>query len=447
MHKSIYILAHEDDTGFDVDTSEPITPEEIIDSQAVHDEFTETAASAQADVNAIEESNDIVNDTEDVTDSIDEKLEQPETVTADDVMVAQESMRVICHRYGIKPEMVLGHRVSHESASNNPIRSLEFNKEAAIEFTKKVIEGIRNIFKRLVVTIKKLFAKAVVIMSQTEKIANDLSKKIADYGEAITEAKFDDSEVASIVSKLGAVIVVGGGKLDKDPVKLLSNYIDLLEFSNNLSTYNFLFMDAFDAQIAVIKAPAETSKEVAQKAIDDLYKRFDKNNYLQILKKVIESANKFKVPKNSTFSPYSISGVKVRAFIIDEDARLTTTTLTVDKANLKTITVDVPYKESIIKLLGMIAHAGKYTKSYEKEVTEKIDGLDKHLETMSKLAIERDLTPDAKRSVIKYTSTLRIVVANLGVDSILAHVSGTKAILAYCNIAARKLTKPDKDKK
>jgi hypothetical protein len=51
---------------------------------------------------------------------------------------------------------------------------------------------------------------------------------------------------------------------------------------------------------------------------------------------------------------------------------------------------------------------------------------------------------EAKRVTAKYLSAVRIVTANLAVDSILAQVSGTKSILTYCAIASKKLTKPDK---
>jgi hypothetical protein len=451
MHKSIYILAHEDDTGFDVDTSEPITPEEIIDSQADHDEFTETAASAQADVNAIEESNDIVNDTEDVTDSIDEKLEQPETVTADDVMVAQESMRIICHRYGIKPEMVLGHRVSHESASNNPIHALKLSREAGGDFAKTVIDGIRNIFKRLVVTIKKLFAKAAILLSRIDKVATKLVEKLGSYGEAPGDAKFSDSEVMNIVYKLGAVILANGGKLSKDPSAVLGEYISLLQDTKHIAKYSSVLKNSFTRYANILKNDAEIAEKFSEATMRTMYTKLSNNTEEQILKKVVTAAASGKFHtidhENINFIPYAITGVKVRAFVLERNNYLKSVTLNANSTALKTITVDVPSKTSIIKLLGSVVTIAKKAKEYEAAALKETNDADTLLANLAKETTKSELTPEDKRSVTSYSSAIRVVIANLCVDSILAQVSGTKAILGYCNTAARTLTKPDKDKK
>lgn len=445
MRQSIFALAHEDDTALDNVVAEtPITPEEVIEDQADHDEFAETAAAAQTDIAAIEESDEIAEEATDVAEDIEEKLEKPEEVTADDVMVAQESMRIICHRYGVDPEAVVGSRLSHESASANPIHALKLSQESASDFVKKIIDGIRNIFKRLIVTIKKLFAKAVVLLSRNEKVATKLAAVVAAAGEAPADAKFDDAEVAGIAARLGAVIVAEGGKLGKDPVAGLGEYIAILQDAKHIATYTTVLKDAAAGQMGVLKASAETAEEAGKKAAEELSKKLGGTTTAAVLKKVGSAAgdaNKFLSPVKGEVVPFAVTGTKVRAFAFGEGGRLTSVTLTVAPAALKGITVDVPSKASIVKLLEAVVATAKKSKDYEAAATKEVDEADKILADLTKEVMKGELTPAAKRSVTNYSSAVRVVTANLAVDSILAQVSGTKAILGYCSMAAKKLAK------
>jgi hypothetical protein len=358
-------------------------------------------------------------------------------------------MRIICHRYGIKPEMVLGHRVSHESASNNPIHALKLSREGASDFVKTVIDGIRNIFKRLVVTIKKLFAKAVVIMSRTAKVAAKLAKKIENYDEAEAGSTFTESEVMSIASKLGATIIAEGGKLPKDPFATLNQYIMLLHSTTHIAIYSNVLKEAAGLQLNVLKAPAETAEEAGKKATEELHKKLADTNVPAVLKKVATAATagKFRSPESGRFVPYAITGTKARVFIFTEDGHLKSATLNATPEALKTITIEIPSKASIISILSIIEDHAKKAKEYEAAALKETNDADTILANLAKETTKIELTPAAKRSITNYSTTVRVVTTNLGVDSILAHVSGTKAILAYCNIAARKLTKPNANNK
>jgi hypothetical protein len=359
-------------------------------------------------------------------------------------------MRIICHRYGIKPEMVLGHRVSHESASNNPIHALKLSREAGGDFAKTVIDGIRNIFKRLVVTIKKLFAKAAILLSRIDKVATKLVEKLGSYGEAPGDAKFSDSEVMNIVYKLGAVILANGGKLSKDPSAVLGEYISLLQDTKYIAAYTNVLKDGAAEQLNVLKADSSNAEDIAKRVTENFYKKFKTTTGAPILVKVgkiITDDSKFHSPVTGSVIPYVITGTRIRSFVVLEDKRLTSVTSTAAPAALKAITVDVPSKASIVKLLGSVVTTAKKAKEYEAAALKETNDADTLLNNLTKEVTKGDLTPTSRRTVTNYTTTVRIVTSNICIDSILAQVSGTKAILAYCNIAARKLTKPDKDKK
>jgi hypothetical protein len=446
MRKSIYLLAHEDDSELYSTGSGEITPEDMIESQADHDEFLETAASAQTYVNAIEESDDIINVTEDIADNIDEKLEQPQNVTADDVMVAQESMRIICHRYGIAPEAVLGRRLSHESASVNPIHSLRLAREDAKEIMKTVINNIRILFKQLIVSIKKLYAKAVVLLSRTEKVANNLIKKIADYGEAPADAKFSDSEVSKITSKLGAVIVSIGGKLTKNSETELNDFIKILQDVNHLKTYTHALKLVISDGANFARLTPEEANQNSKNVTENIYKIFNKIDYGPIFKKVLEATghNKFVSVPKGTIIPYAINGTKVRTFIFDEPGNLKSSTLTVAPEALKAITISIPSKASIIKLITAVLTAAKKSNDYEHEASSIVNEGDKYMNEVYEKYGSVAHGEAGSRTLKTYVTTVRTIAANIAIDSILAQVNGTKAILIYCNIAAKKLTKPNK---
>jgi hypothetical protein len=358
-------------------------------------------------------------------------------------MVAQESMRIICHRYGITPETVLGRRVSHESASINPIHSLRLAREDASDFVKTVIDGIRNLFKRLLVTIKKLYAKAVVMFSRTEKIAIKLADKVEEYGEAPADAKFSDSEVAKITSKLGVVIIAEGGNLPKEPFQTFVNYFTIISNAKYISTYTNVLKDTAADQLSILKLDTNAAEEAAKKVNDEFFKKLEKIYLPPIFDEILnyEGKGKFIVPEKGTVFPFAITGTKVRAFVITEDMHFKSETLTAKPEALKTIQIDIPSRLAIIRILRRIADFAKESKEFEAAALKETDEADKILADLSKEIMKGKLTPAAKRSVTNYSSAVRIVTANLAVDSILAQVNGAKAILEYCVIASKKFSK------
>jgi hypothetical protein len=444
MRKSIFSLAHEDDSElYGADTSGEITPEDMIESQADHDEFLETAASAQTDIAAIEESDDIVEDASDVAEDIDDKLEQPEKVTGDDVMVAQESMRIICHRYGVQPEAVLGRRLSHESASVNPVHSLRLAREGVGEFIKDVIEGIRKLFRRLIENIKKLYAKVVSFFTGTEKVASKMLVKVNSSGEAPSDAKFTEEETSKISNLLGALILSNGGKLGKDPVALLGNYMNTLQDIKQITGYTNVLKNGSVDQLTILNADPDKVEELAKKATKNMYDKLG-NTPSPVIKQIghnSNAANKAIVPASAEVIPFAVSGTKTRAFVVDGEDRIKSVTLLSVMSSIKHITVEVPTKASIVKLLGMVINASKKSKDFEAAVTKEVNDADKILAEMIKEVANKDLTPAAKHSVTNYLSAVRTVVSNVAVDTVLAQVNGIKAVMTYCAIASKKLIK------
>jgi hypothetical protein len=253
---------------------------------------------------------------------------------------------------------------------------------------------------------------------------------------------YNTAQVAKIGTYLGAVIVSIGGKLGKDPSVELIDYIKLLQDTKHITTYTNILKDGTSGQLAVLKAPAETSKEAAEKFADDLYNTFSKISYARILTKVLDAAKhdgRFDAPETGLYVPYAIIGKTVHAFSFNEDEHFKSITFTAKPDALSAIKVDMPTKAGLIKLLGMVAETAKKSKEFESAVSKEINDADKLIADLSKEVMKGELTPEAKRSVTNYSNTIRIVTANLAVDSILAQVRGTKAILAYCTMGVKNL--------
>jgi hypothetical protein len=255
----------------------------------------------------------------------------------------------------------------------------------------------------------------------------------------------------SIASKLGAVILANGGKLSKDPSAVLGEYISLLQDTKHIAKYSSVLKNSFTRYANILKNDAEIAEKFSEATMRTMYTKLSNNTEEQILKKVVTAAGSGKFHtidhENINFIPYAITGVKVRAFVLERNNYLKSVTLNANSTALKTITVDVPSKTSIIKLLGSVVTIAKKAKEYEAAALKETNDADTLLANLAKETTKSELTPEDKRSVTSYSSAIRVVIANLCVDSILAQVSGTKAILGYCNTAARTLTKPDKDKK
>lgn len=184
-------LSKEDELiEMEMENSEPI--EEVSVSESVQDdvdnssdaeEFQETMVAAEEDVVEMEKQEEVLEGLQEQDSIIEEKLEQPEEVTPEDVVVAQEAFAFalgrLCGSNEDYKNFKQSVRVSYESNNDEPaavLRSL--HTEGFKEFIAKVIESIKVLFIRIINWFKKLMVKIVILFDQSEKTLKKMEEVI-----------------------------------------------------------------------------------------------------------------------------------------------------------------------------------------------------------------------------------------------------------------------------
>ena len=176
--------------------------EDIMADQAF-DEAQVLATESASDYMAMEQASAVADRLEAQSDVTAELLEHPEEVNAGTVAMARESMTLALTALGAKDQDYV---VSNESMVASPLHALQVTHEGIGKTTKSIYEGIKMLFKRISLTIKKLAAKLVVMLNRTGKKAEKMLKAFkADKTAHATKSKLEDSDATKIIDRTGGV--------------------------------------------------------------------------------------------------------------------------------------------------------------------------------------------------------------------------------------------------
>lgn len=231
-------LSKEDELiEMEMENSEPIeevsvaeSVQDDVDNSSDAEEFQETMVAAEEDVVEMEKQEEVLEGLQEQDSIIEEKLEQPEEVTPEDVVVAQEAFAFalgrLCGSNEDYKNFKQSIRVSYESNNNEPaavLRSL--HTEGFKEFIQRIIASINVLLLRVINWVKKLMVKIVVLFDQSEKTLKKMEEVISqNSGQAVNKTEWE--RVAK--NKLSAAMFVA------KEAKKSSSLETALELAKNL---------------------------------------------------------------------------------------------------------------------------------------------------------------------------------------------------------------------
>lgn len=197
-----------------------LADEEFADAaELVHEHEVETAAMGQAIVMAERLEDQVILGTE--------AMANPELVTVATAAYARESMQLALAALGGARS---DYEVTTESIQSSPVSSLEVTTEGIKDTAKKIYEAVKNIFKKIGLTIKKLAAKLVVALDGVGKKAEKMLKNIkADSGATASETKLSSKDSSKIMNSLAAVTALKMALSSKgEPNKVLADNMNAI---------------------------------------------------------------------------------------------------------------------------------------------------------------------------------------------------------------------------
>lgn len=256
-------LSKEDELiEMEMENSEPIeevsvaeSVQDDVDNSSDAEEFQETMVAAEEDVVEMEKQEEVLEGLQEQDSIIEEKLEQPEEVTPEDVVVAQEAFAFalgrLCSSNEDYKNFKQSVRVSYESNNNEPaavLRSL--HTEGFKEFIERIIASINALLLRVINWVKKLMVKIVILFDQSEKTLKKMEEVISkNSGQAVNKTEWE--RVAK--NKLSAAMFVA------KEAKKSSSLENALELAKNLKE---LGQGASIIKYVVNLAPLTTPEEV-----------------------------------------------------------------------------------------------------------------------------------------------------------------------------------------
>ena len=447
------------------DTAVEIT--EVVEAEATATEVTEDANEIEKDIVAMEEADEALVEINNQIAEDEVKLENPESVTAADALVSQESLRMTAKMLGASLTDLGITTISHESAKDSPVTALQLSTESAKEFFFKLVEQIKAIFSKIWNYIKKLAAKVYVMFNNMEKQASNMLEKLKNLQEKSSE-DFTEDEQKRVVKLVGMPVYLNSKTtIDKDSI---IGYIGGVGETATVSAS----AEGYDAIITKLekvtgadKVTAKETYEAMASIIGDIEKSVVKGAYKNSIAKFITgAADKFTEVDGQLVQkivPVSVKGGSVIAMYINIPKESNTTkietvremwnTLTIKKSTdkLDTAVFDgmakglKPFtKTDMTDILKQVKKNGSGMKKFVDDTLKSVEtgstGI-KKLETIAKKL--GNISGEKSSGLVKVASLMRATVTNLALSAIYDNVGGCKAGLAVCAISMKKYEKKD----
>ena len=227
---------------------------EVIDAIDSNDEVNEIATDMQADVAAVEEAEDVIEELSEQVEENETALETPEEVDAVDVAVSQEALHYATKRLGTTMgEMGLG-VISRESAKDDSVTALRLSTEGIKEFVNTVIEQIKRLMRNVGMAFKKLYVKALTVFNNTEKAAKKLRDSLKNHKD---ETPTYDEETRDWFAERFPGIIVGK---DSAGTNLGFNEAGIKKFIADINNITKKEKDVQTLNAAIAKLEANIAK-------------------------------------------------------------------------------------------------------------------------------------------------------------------------------------------
>lgn len=440
------VRAHIEEKEVDVaSTDEELSVAEDIAQEADEKELESEAVEVEMDTQALEEAGEILEEVAEADANADKALETPTEVTEDDVKAASASLESALFALQDKSfykEQSMRMQVAYEDYGNNPAMRLQACQEGIKETIARIIEAIKNIFRRVIGWFKKQYAKFMAMIDRTAKKANklkvDLNKKADSFnvpadevGFLFTKAPFiNKNNLSSYVTNLKDYLTyLQNEDLLKVSVNMTSELVK--ELSNRVPGLN-------DLDNILKNTKVKLSGLMKQHVLADLktYRNYVKENN--------------ELTDSDIIVICTSAGIKC---VTIADNKLQLKTFKWDyseindewKDNKNDLTINKTDVKSFLELLSKAGNKLKTTVKDAFKLTEDSSKLVKSLETLYKKAEKENGAEMSEVTVVKAANIGRAMSTDVAVAYSLGVMKGLSDMLYTCSRLVASLEKKSKN--
>lgn len=390
------LRAHIEEAEAEVVETEELPVEEDIVQEADEKALDSEAAEVEMDNQAMEEAEQLLEESVEADKSADKALETPAEVTEDDVKAASASLESALFALQDKAfykDQSLKVQAAYEDYGNNPAMRLQACQEGIKETIAKLIETIKNIFRRVIAWFKKQYAKFIAMISRTASKAKKLKSVLAKKGESVKVPADEAGMLFYATPYIESVSDIGESARDLGDKKLAADYATLID-------------NVFNRDIQ-----AELKKLEDKSPIDDsLFVDF---------------------PENAV--PLSVSAKGVKALIRDE-GKISVKFVKFDAEKLKNANnKEIEIKNTELKAaISAIESAAKNSKGVIDacfKAVEKGASIANKLEALQKRVYKEETDEITEAGILKATNIGRKLASDVAVTIALGTVRGLSDLL------------------
>lgn len=454
MAKNIFKRLSVEDNEYDIPENH-FEIEDVIDSDSASDEVNDLAKSVKEDTLSLDNADKVIDELSGVVENNNNLLESSEPIETSAVIVAQESLKLAKRILKVK-DADLDLMPSTEAIKDDARTSLVIANEGIIDFVKKLVQSIKLIFIKIGVWIKRIITKLRVIFNMSVSRAESLKKRLKNVKSAETKP-FTEDEVHAIGNSLAILILFKQKHFKTDEHEVLNMYLELItstDVPNKLADNIYKILEQI---IAITKKDMVEDSDVdklRELIVNSTNSATYGNPLLKGLGNFIETDHGLNIDKleksvhDFNILPIRLDGTNVRGIgymlpktnkaLTVYDKLLKTDIMSMDASlDKKVIThfiIDVPTKDSLMKVLDAVITSGKKTSDYASAIDKHIDKLTTDIDKLYKTDFEDKFGFIARKSLI----AVRKLTTHSFIESILGQVAGTKAVLKYCELSVKK---------
>lgn len=406
------LRAHIEEAEVEVVETEELPVEEDIVQEADEKALDGEAAEVEMDNAAMEEAEQLLEETMEADATADKALETPAEVTEDDVKAASASLESALFALQDKAfyaEQSLKVQAAYESYSDNAAMRLQACQEGIKETIAKLIETIKNIFRRVIAWFKKQYAKFVAMISRTGSKAKKLKGVLAKKGDSVKVPADEVGFLFYATPYIGSVSEIGEYAKAYGDKKLAGELAKAIDgvFNGNSKDSSIHFTDRFSKVEALVE----------------------------------------EAPKDAVILGLSAKGAKI---LVKEEGKILVKSVKFSAEKLK----GANSKEAEIKngelssAISAIESAAKNSKGVIDEcfkAVEKGAAIANKLETLQKQAYKADSEEITEAGIVKATNIGRKLASDAAVSLALGTVKGLSDLLTTSAKLVSKL--PNKEGK
>jgi len=200
-----------------------LTIESMVMAEAAFDEAAELAHEAEVEAISIAQAVNVAEHMDQQAVLGTEAAQHPEMINSLSVALARESMVMATVALGgtCDAEEV----ITTESMTSAPVESMEVTTEGFKSRTKSIYEGIKILFKKIGLTMKKMAAKLVVAMDSTGKKAEKMLKNLKAMSKAVAkETKLSEKDSKKLNKSMGGYLGLrSAGSAFETPAQMMES--------------------------------------------------------------------------------------------------------------------------------------------------------------------------------------------------------------------------------